>query len=183
VIELTPVGPEDRERLLAWRNDPDVARYMYSTHPIAPEEHEHWFAALLSGDRRLGWTVRMDDVPVGAAFISDVDRTNRRASWAFYLADPRTRGKGVGSAVEVLVLNHAFDRLHLHKLCCEVLSFNTAVIAMHTKFGFRQQGVLQEHFLRDGAWVDVHQFAMWADDWAQRRGDHEAALRARSLIA
>jgi UDP-4-amino-4,6-dideoxy-N-acetyl-beta-L-altrosamine N-acetyltransferase len=183
VIELVPVGPDDRDRLRDWRNDPDVARYMYSTHPIGPEEHERWFAALLTDERRLGWTVHMDGIPVGAAFISDIDRVNRRASWAFYLADPRTRGRGVGSAIEVLVLAHAFDVLDLHKLCCEVLSFNEPVIAMHTKFGFRPQGVLQEHYLRDGEWVDVHQFAMWAEDWAQRRGEFETTLRARSLIA
>ena len=183
MIELVPVGPEDSERLLGWRNDPEVARFMYSTHEISREEHERWFTGLLGDQRRRAWTVRMDGDPVGAAFISEIDPVNRRASWAFYLADPRTRGRGVGSAVEVLVLNQAFDELGLHKLCCEVLSFNQAVIAMHTKFGFRPEGVQHEHYLRDGEWVDVHQFAMWASDWAERRPGFEAKLRSRALIA
>lgn len=183
MVELVPVEPADSARLLTWRNDPEVARFMYSTHVISPAEHDRWFDGLLGDDRRRAWTVRMDGDPVGAAFVSDIDRQNRRASWAFYLADPRTRGRGVGSAVETLVLNTAFDELDLHKLCCEVLSFNAAVIAMHTKFGFREEGVLHDHYLRDGEWVHVHQLAMWAKDWAQHRPAIEAKLRERSLIA
>jgi UDP-4-amino-4,6-dideoxy-N-acetyl-beta-L-altrosamine N-acetyltransferase len=133
-------------------------------------------------DDRLAWTILMDGDPVGAAFISDIDTENRRAYWAFYLADPRTRGRGVGSAVEVLVANHAFDELGLHKLCCEVLSFNQAVIAMHQKFGFQPQGVLREHYFRDGEWVDVHQLALWAHDWAATRSGFETTLRDRGLL-
>ncbi|WP_236828147.1 MULTISPECIES: UDP-4-amino-4,6-dideoxy-N-acetyl-beta-L-altrosamine N-acetyltransferase [unclassified Blastococcus] len=178
-----PVGPEDRDRLREWRNDPEVARFMYTTHEIGAEEHARWFAGLLADDRRRAWVVRMDDLPVGAAFVTDIDRENRRATWAFYLADPRTRGRGVGSAVEFLVLEHAFGELGLHKLCCEVLSFNEAVVAMHTKFGFRPQGVLQDHYRRDGEWVHVHQLAMWAGDWAERRAGFEEKLRARGLLA
>jgi len=183
MIELKPVGPDDEDRLREWRNDPEVGRYMYTTHEISAEEHSRWFDRLLVDDSRRAWTILMDGEPVGAAFISGIDRDNRRAQWAFYLADPRTRGRGVGSAVEVLVLNHAFDVLHLHKLMCEVLSFNQAVIAMHRKFGFQPQGVLREHYLRDGEWIDVHQLAMWADDWARNRDRFETTLRSRALIA
>jgi UDP-4-amino-4,6-dideoxy-N-acetyl-beta-L-altrosamine N-acetyltransferase len=182
MVELVPVGPEDRDRLREWRNDPDVARFMYTTHEIGPEEHARWFDGLLADDRRRAWVVRMDDIPVGAAFMTDIDRENRRATWAFYLADPRTRGRGVGSAVEVFVLNHAFDELGLHKLCCEVLSFNEAVVAMHTRFGFRPEGVLHDHYRRDGEWVHVHQLAIWADDWAERRAGFEEKLRRRGLF-
>ena len=182
MIELRRVGPEDEDRLREWRNDPDVARYMYTTHEISPDEHARWFERLLVDDSRVAWTVLMDGEPVGAAFISGIDRENRRAEWAFYLADPRTRGRGVGSAVEVLVLDHAFDVLGLHKLTCEVLSFNQPVVAMHQKFGFQPQGVLREHYLRDGEWVDVHQLAMWADDWAASRAGFETKLRERGLL-
>lgn len=183
MIELRPVGPGDEDRLRTWRNDPDVGRYMYTTHEISADEHARWFERLLTLEDRVAWTILMDGDPVGAAFVSDIDKENSRAYWAFYLADPRTRGRGVGSAVEVLVLNHAFDALGLHKLCCEVLSFNQPVIAMHQKFGFQPQGVLREHYFRDGEWVDVHQLALWADDWATTRAGFEAKLRDRGLIA
>ncbi|RZU33044.1 UDP-4-amino-4,6-dideoxy-N-acetyl-beta-L-altrosamine N-acetyltransferase [Blastococcus saxobsidens] len=182
-VQLRLVGPEDRDRLRAWRNDPAVAQHMYTTHEIGPEEHARWFAGLLGDDRRRAWVASLDGVPVGAVFVTGIDRENRRATWGFYVADPRTRGRGVGSAIWVFVLDHVFEELGLHKLCSEVLSSNEASLAMHQKFGFRTEGVLHDHVLRDGRWLHAHLLAMWADDWAERRAGFEAGLRGNGRLA
>jgi UDP-4-amino-4,6-dideoxy-N-acetyl-beta-L-altrosamine N-acetyltransferase len=183
VIELVDFADEHRWQVLEWRNDPSVAQYMYTTEPIPREVHDAWFTRQMELDDRQGWVITMDGKGVGAAFVSAIDTDNRRASWAFYLADPSTRGRGVGSAVEYLVLEHAFGVLGLHKLCCEVMSFNEAVVAMHKKFGFVEEGVLSEHYLRSGEWVDVHVLAMFEDAWMERREGFAAKLRSRELIA
>jgi len=183
MIELVELAEEHRWQVLAWRNDPGVARYMYHSEPISREVHDAWFTRLLLAQDRKGWAILMDDKPVGALFVDNLDMDNGRASWAFYLADPSTRGHGVGSAVEYLVLEYAFTELRLHKLCCEVLSFNQAVVAMHKKFGFVEEGLLREHWLRDGEWLDVHVLAMFDTTWAERRSDFAEKLRARGLVA
>ena len=43
-VELRPLNSGDKDRMLAWRNSPEVSAYMYTDHLIAPEEHERWFA-------------------------------------------------------------------------------------------------------------------------------------------
>ena len=182
MIELTELAEEHRRQVLEWRNNPDVARYMYQTERIAREVHDAWFSKLLVAQDRKGWAIVMDGKPVGAAFVDGIDARNRRASWAFYLADGSTRGRGVGSAVEFLVLEQAFGQLRLHKLCCEVLSFNQAVVTMHRKFGFVQEGLQREHWLRDGEWLDVHMLAMFESTWAERRSAFADTLRARGLV-
>ena len=182
MIELIQLAEEHRWQTLDWRNDPDVAQYMYRTDPISREVHDAWFSRLLVAQDHKGWAVVMDDKPVGAAFISEIDNDNRRASWAFYLADPSTRGRGVGSAVEYLVLEQAFTELKLHKLCGEVLSFNQAVLAMHKKFGFVEEGCLREHWMRDGKWLDVHVIAMFDKTWAEKRIGFSEKLRSRGLV-
>lgn len=182
MIELVEFTEDDRWPVLEWRNDPTVAPYMYTTGPISREVHDAWFTRQLEMGDRQGWVIRMDGVGVGAAFISQIDAVNRRATWAFYLADPSTRGRGVGSAVEYLVLEEVFTRRGLHKLCCEVLSFNAAVVTMHQKFGFVEEGVLREHHLRDGEWVDVHVLAMFDAEWAKRRAEFADKLQRRELI-
>ena len=52
-VELRRLEDEDRTRILAWRNSPDVRAYMYTDHVIAPEEHAAWFAGLDFGARLL----------------------------------------------------------------------------------------------------------------------------------
>lgn len=183
MITLVELAEEHRWQVLDWRNDPDVTRYMYQSDPIPRHVHDAWFTSLLAAQDRKGWAVVMDGTPVGAAFVSDIDKGNSHASWAFYLADPSTRGRGVGSAVEYLVLEYVFNELKLHKLCCEVLSFNQAVVTMHKKFGFVDEGLLREHRRRDGQWLDVHVLAMFEGTWAELRTGFTEKLRGRGLVA
>lgn len=165
MIKLRQVTTDDSSVILEWRNDPRISAYMYTDHEISPAEHAMWLERLVSMDDRMGWIVLLDGHPVGAAFVTDIDRSNRNAVWAFYLADPAVRGRGVGSAVEAFVLRTAFDELELHKLSCEVMGFNENVIAMHRKFGFQDEGVFRQEKLKNGQWQDVYRLAYFEQDW------------------
>ena len=99
-IRLRDVREDDRERLLAWRNSPDVAAFMYSDHKISQHEHDHWFDVVRHDARRRYWIIEVDGEPVGLANLADIDMTHRRCAWAYYLASPKVRGLGVGSFVE-----------------------------------------------------------------------------------
>ena len=151
-----------------WRNLPDVARYMYTDHQISEGEHARWFGDALDRPDRMYWIIELDGQPVGLANLVDISERHRRASWAFYLADPAVRGRGVGSFTETFVLEHAFVELRLHKLCCEVLGSNDAVVKMHQKFGFVVDGVLREHIWKDGRFDDVVTLSMTADEYQAR---------------
>jgi UDP-4-amino-4,6-dideoxy-N-acetyl-beta-L-altrosamine N-acetyltransferase len=121
----------------------------------------------------------MDHLPVGAAFMTEIDRQHRNAMWAFYLADPGVRGRGVGSVVEAFVLEFAFEEIGLHKLSCEVLGFNESVVAMHRKFGFRDEGLFREDKYKNGGWQDVHRLAFFEEDWTIRKDEIRAAAATR----
>jgi RimJ/RimL family protein N-acetyltransferase len=53
---------------------------------------------------------------------------------------------------------------------------------MHKKFGFVEEGLLRDHWYRDGEWVDTHVLAMFEDTWAERRKHFGEQLRSRGLI-
>jgi RimJ/RimL family protein N-acetyltransferase len=42
-VVLRDVTEGDRQRLLDWRNSPEVAAFMYSDHRIGQAEHDRWF--------------------------------------------------------------------------------------------------------------------------------------------
>jgi UDP-4-amino-4,6-dideoxy-N-acetyl-beta-L-altrosamine N-acetyltransferase len=183
VIDLIDCAEEHRWLLLEWRNSDRVAPFMYDRDPIAAEVHDRWYTELLTRERRRGWVVTMDDKPVGAGFLSDHRAEHRRAEFGLYLADEATRGKGVGTAALYLLCEHAFTVMGLHKLCCEAFSFNEAAIAMYQKVGFGEEGVLRDHFLREGNWVHVHQLAMFENSWESRRAALSPKLKKRGLIS
>ena len=169
MISLRSVKGEDRDRLLAWRNAPHVARYMYTDHHISPEEHARWFETLDSDQQRKYWIIESNSVPVGLVNLYDIDQRNKRCSWAFYLGAEEGRGAGIGSQVEGAILVHVFETMGFNKLCCEVLESNEAVWNMHLKFGFLKEGLLRQHIWKDGAFQNVVALAMTADDWRAQK--------------
>ena len=168
-VRLRPVQLADSGQLLAWRNSPEVAAFMYSDHAISPEEHDRWFAAAVAATDRAYWIIEDDGAPVGLVNLTGIDQVRRRCDWAYYLGEAGIRGRGVGAAVELIVLDHVFGSLGLHKLWCEVLIENEAVWRLHESFGFVREAHYRDHVWKGGRFQDVVGLGLLADDWAKVR--------------
>lgn len=169
VVTFRRVGEGDKDRLLAWRNSPDVAPYMYSDHVITAEEHERWFGVIDKDERRAYWIIEMDGTPVGLVNLYDIDRAAGTCAWAYYLADPATRGRGVGAFVELAMLDHVLVREGFKTLGCEVLEGNEAVWKLHQSFGFEVVERLAGRAVKGGVSLDALRLALPAERWAQVR--------------
>lgn len=178
-VQLRDVTPADRDRLRVWRNQPDVAQWMYTDAQISEADHARWFAAALSDPARRYWIIELDGEPVGLANLADISPANRRCAWAYYLASPSVRGKGVGAYVEYWVIEHVFGALGFAKLWCEVLVENEAVWKLHGSFGFEREALLRQHVWKNGEPRDVVGLGLLTDDWAKVREVSRERLRAK----
>src|SRR5258706_1551002 len=174
---LRPLRADDKDRILAWRNSPDVRAFMYTDHVISPDEHARWFAGIGQDARRRYWIIEANDAPVGLANLYDIDLRHARCAWAYYLADPSVRGMGLGSYVEYWMLQQVFETLGLGKLWCEVLASNEPVWRLHETFGFKQEARLRDHVIKDGAPQDVLGLGILAAEWRERRPAMAERLR------
>jgi UDP-4-amino-4,6-dideoxy-N-acetyl-beta-L-altrosamine N-acetyltransferase len=180
---LRPLKAEDSPTLLQWRNLPEVSRFMYTDHQIGRTEHEAWFErALVRKDARY-WIISSAGEDLGFVAVTDIDPRHGTASWAFYIAEASARGKGIGAFTEYTVLNFVFDELGLRKLNCEVLATNPAVLAMHERFGFQQEGLFREEVVKPEGPVDVHRLAILEREWRAVREQHRTALEDRGIIS
>ncbi len=184
IVNLRPLALADRDPVLAWRNSPEVARWMYGDGDIAPSDHARWIDGVLAARAmpepdRLYWIVEVDGVGVGVANLVRIDRGLGACEWAYYLADPTVRGRGVGSAVEYAVIGHVFGALGLATLACEVFVENTAVIALHEAFGFRRQALLRAHVVKAGEDRDVVRLALSPEGWREAEPPARARLVAK----
>ena len=178
-VQLRDVTPADRDWLRVWRNQPVVAQWMYTDAQISEADHARWFASAMSDPARRYWIIELDGEPVGLANLADISPANRRCAWAYYLASPSVRGKGVGAYVEYWIIEHVFGALGLSKLWCEVLVENEAVWKLHESFGFRREALLRQHIWKNGAPRDVVGLGLLADDWAAVREASRERLRAK----
>jgi len=182
MILLREVKPSDKNMLRTWRNLPGVNRYLYNDHEISTEEHNRWFQGVFTDPSRRYWIISCDEEDVGVAYLYNIDLKNQRCYWAFYLASPNTRGKGIGSFVEYSILKHVFDDMKLQKLCAEVLAFNEPVTNMHKGFGFVEEGRFRKHIYKGGQFDDIICVAMLKEDWETKRPEIEERLRRKGLI-
>lgn len=169
-VHLRPINkctPEQQQAVRDVRNQPGVRRYMYTDHEISPDEHLGWLKKLETDDRQLVFVVLLDEAVTGLVSINALDRLHKKADWAFYLKE--TMRGGLGATLECALLDFAFDSLALEKLNCEVIETNEAVVKMHQKFGFVQEGLRRSNIEKEGARIGVVLLGITRQEWHEQR--------------
>lgn len=165
--KLREIRNDEVDLMLEWRNAPGVRKHMYNQSEIPKPAHIEWWERTKRKDDCLYYMYEDDQTPTGIVAFTSINRTQANSSWAFYAAPGAPRG--TGSMMELLALDHAFGALGLHKLHCEVLSSNGAVVRLHEKFGFKIEGVFREQYLRDGDFIDIIRLGILRKEWETAR--------------
>jgi UDP-4-amino-4,6-dideoxy-N-acetyl-beta-L-altrosamine N-acetyltransferase len=152
----------DLDRVLAWRNHPDVRRYMYTQHEITLDEHRRWFELTSADPRKHLLIFEIAKQPLG--FINFHELGNGGiADWGFYVAPdaPKGSGRQLGCAA----LNHAFIELKHHKVCGQALAYNERSITFHQSLGFQQEGILRDQHFDGERYHHVNCFGLLCSEW------------------
>jgi UDP-4-amino-4,6-dideoxy-N-acetyl-beta-L-altrosamine N-acetyltransferase len=154
--------------LLNIRNGENVRKAMYTDHIISEAEHLGYLESLRSDKSQSVFLVLKNDTTVvGMVSVSRIDTLHKKCDWAFYLAESE-RG-GTGSALEFFMLDYVMNTLAMKKLNCEVIETNPAVVAMHKKFGFVEEGLRRENIEKDNERIGVHFLGITQAEWASAR--------------
>ena len=180
-VTLVPATAADASQLLIWRNRPHVARWMYTDHLITADEHARWIATAFTDPTRRYWIVQLDGAPVGLCGLTDISQETASAAISHYIAEPAAQGKGVGAAIEIWLLDRAFQTLDLATLRAEVFADNQPACALHEAFGFTRRALLPAHVRKSGVPHDVAVYALSAAEWMRSRPAALARLQARGV--
>ena len=178
-FNLRIMSEADLEMVRTWRNSEQVRQNMYTDQLISEDEHTQWFAQVAHDERSCPLLFEYQQRPVGFVSFSHIDATHGTAQWAFYLGETQV-ARGLGSTMEYLAIEYAFDTLHIRKLLCEVFVFNSTVIKMHKKFGFVEEGILVRQKAKIGSYEDVVLLALFQADWER---EEERGLHLRKLCS
>ena len=162
--KVRPMTRADLDMVLAWRNHPDVRRYMYTSHEIGRTEHSEWFARASADPERHLLLFERHGVALGFVNLHRMG-VGGISEWGFYL-DPEAE-PGAGAALGRAALDFAFETLACHKVCGQALAFNQRSIAFHLKLGFGQEGVLGDQHFDGGTYYDVICFGLLAEEWGR----------------
>jgi len=170
-LRLRPVRAEDADRVLEYRNLPEVTRWLLHTEVDPADFAAAWQRRALDPDDHSIAAV-LDGVVIGTVSLAVVDgmgqpgmppRTEGELGYTF---DPAYGGRGYATEAVAAVLAYAFDRLGVRRITAGCFADNLASVRVLEKVGMRRE----QHGIRDSwhaelGWVDGYTYALLADAW------------------
>ena len=100
------------------------------------------------------FTILADGEIVGRIGLERPSRCRSTYSVCFYVSQDYW-GKGIATEALKQVVKFAFDELRIHKICGDNDSDNPASGRVMEKAGFKREGVLKEHWFKEGRYIDI----------------------------
>jgi UDP-4-amino-4,6-dideoxy-N-acetyl-beta-L-altrosamine N-acetyltransferase len=172
---LRPLGEEDLERVLTWRNSDRVRSCMYTDELITREEHYRWYNRDRENPQSIHRICEFQSHPFGVINATKIDFDLGTCAWGFYLGDTSVP-KGSSYAMALAFLDFIFQDLKLNEVKGEALAFNADSLKFHHNLGFQPDGILADRIIKQGQSIDVICFRMSSQEWKSVRVHTEARL-------
>jgi RimJ/RimL family protein N-acetyltransferase len=179
-LQLRPFIHADLPAFVAYRRDPDVARYQSWDETFSAEDAQALFENLrgvapgtpgawfhFGIERTSGGTI------VGDCVLHVQKDDTRQAEIGFTLARVH-QGQGYAAEAVGAVLEYAFATLGLHRVTAITDARNAAAARLLQRVGMRREGHYLQNVWFKGAWGDEFSFALLRDEWAARRREEES---------
>lgn len=157
------------ELVRSWRNSDDIRKFMVTDHIISKKEHQNWLRSLSCSNNTKFWVIYLNDLPVGSAYLKNIDYKHKTTDWGFYIADKSLRGKGIGSFVLFWLMRYVFDRMKFRKMYTAVLKNNITALVLYKKFGFIEEGITRKQLFREKKFKDLNIIGMLQKDWNAKK--------------
>ena len=167
MIHLREATEADTDRIIAWRNQPDVMEHFFYRQPFTRQGHLAWREEnVLTGKTQQfiiclvegHWTDEERVTPIGSCTLQNIE--NGEAEYGYYIGDASMRGKGYGTGATSIIINRARHDLHLKRLTARVMADNIASLKSFEKTGFRIVKKTSETVYPDGYTVPAVYLAL-----------------------
>ena len=170
-LELRPVRDEDIDRILEYRNSPDVTYWLLRTVVDPAAFRKAWRRAAEDPDDHSVAVLR-DGAVIGTVSLELVDGMGqpgmppRTEAQLGYIFDPAHAGHGYATEAVTAMVAHAFDRLGVRRLTAGCFADNRASVRILEKVGMRrEQHGIGDSWHAELGWVDGYTYGLLAEEW------------------
>lgn len=164
LARLRPIALDDAEITLGWRQG-DRAR-MLQRGAQTVEQQSAWIASKLESGE-LNFIIEYRDRAVGMIALHDLSQGHRSAQLGrLLIGEEEWVGKApVAFEAELLLCDHAFEVLKLHKIYGDVMEENHGMLKTRLYLGYKQDGILRHHYVYDGEYKNTVAFSLLEDEY------------------
>ena len=173
-LVLRHFSESDLEPFLAYRNDPEVARYQLWD-PVRREEASDFIQeqrSIQPGDAGRGFqfAIEMREAGelIGDCYLKITEEDALQAEVGVTLA-PQHQRRGFASEAVSSVFDYVFLNLGLHRVVAITDCENEASVALLNGLGMRREGHFIQNIWFKGRWGDEYIYAILEDEWLGMR--------------
>lgn len=165
-IILRLITMDDTDRIVRWRNNPEVRKNFIFRGEFTHETHRRWMETKVASGEVLQYIIMTKEemVPVGSVYYRDLDMANNSAEYGVFIGEDSARRRGIGTETAKLFTRYGIEELGLHRISLRVLAGNDVAYRTYENAGFRTEGVFRDMVLLDGEYRDVIFMALLAED-------------------
>jgi RimJ/RimL family protein N-acetyltransferase len=169
-IYLSSIQPTDKSALLEYLHTKDVYRTTLNIpHPYLEADADSWIQKRIEYTKRLGKEVSFairnaEDKLIGGIGANTIEpASSHRAEIGYWLARPFW-GQGIMTDAVSAYVSYAFRELQLLRLTARTFEFNVGSARVLEKNGFKLEGYLRKHLMKDGQLLDARMYGLLKED-------------------
>ena len=166
-VSLRRIREEDLERIMYWRMDPDVTRYMNTDPVLTLDGQKKWFQKISNDPDLDYYLIEVDGLGAGVINLTGLTREDGVLGWAYYVGVKKLRSLKTALTLEMGIYDHIFDELGKKALISDVFTLNKGVIALHLLCGAQIVEEKKGLITKNGVSYDVTFMEMTAERWAE----------------
>lgn len=149
VTRLRPITVADAGVTLKWRLS-ERAKFLQRGAKTV-EQQAKWIESKLDTDE-LNFIIEYKGRAVGMIALHDISPLHKTLQMGRFLIGEEewVANAPVGYEAELLLSEHAFETMGMHKIYGDVMEENSSMLKWRAYLGYKQDGVLRDHYVYDG---------------------------------
>ncbi|MGC6470888.1 MAG: GNAT family N-acetyltransferase [Flavobacteriales bacterium] len=156
-LVLRALEPSDLNLIYNWENDQNIWKVSQTFSPFS----KHTLSRYLENahqdifiTKQLRLIIEINKIPIGTIELFDFDPFHLRAGIGIWIVEDTHRRKGYAKEALNIVLDYAFNILHLNLIYCNISARNNASINLFSALDFVIVGVKKKWNKTPEGWED-----------------------------
>ena len=154
-----------------WFNDAEIcAGNSHHVYPLTDEQAWKYIQHVKNtkDDFVLAITTTDGDKHIGNVALQNIHPVYRSADFAIIIGEKDYWGQGYGKEAAMLMFDHGFKAMNLHRIACATFSNNFHMMQLALFLYMKLEGERRQGAFKDGDYVDIVEYGILREEWLNR---------------
>lgn len=166
-VRCRHIHETDLKKIMEWRMQPDITRYMNTDPKLTLKSQKKWFASIRDTKPFFYWMITVDGQDAG--LIQIVDYNYDECEWGYFVAVKSARSVALAVSLELSLYDFIFSHTHVKTILAKTFSLNASVVRLHELCGCETKEILKDHVHKNGETFDVTVQYMSRAKWEKNK--------------